>query len=165
MTIVIEGCDGTGKTSVAKVLAEKYGCDVVHMTGKDPADFEFYSQSLRKKNVIYDRNVLGELVYPYVFRRSKQLQQEEADRLVRFYKDHGVYFFVLTADAVTCAMRLTARGNEDQKILDNISYILAKFKAVAFEYGIPEIDTSHRSVSEVAKQIMTIIEEKEKKND
>lgn len=163
MRIVIEGCDGTGKTSVAKILAKQYGCDVVHMTGDDPKDHEFYWQSLRKQNVIYDRNVLGELVYPYVFDRGKCLTNAEADNAISFYKQRGVYFFVLTANEGICKARLMMRGNEDQRILSNIPYILAKFKALAFEYNIPEIDTSQRSTSSVAKEIIKIIEESENK--
>lgn len=163
MRIVIEGCDGTGKTSVAKILADHYGCDVVHMTGDDPKDFDFYWQSLRKNNVVYDRNVLGELVYPYVFDRKKHLKDEQSDGVISFYKHKGVHFFVLTANEGICKARLMMRGNEDQRILSNIPYILAKFKALAFEYNIPEIDTSQRSADRVAKEIIKVIEEKENK--
>ena len=32
MNIIIEGCDGVGKTTLAKKLADKYCCDILHMT-------------------------------------------------------------------------------------------------------------------------------------
>ena len=34
MNIIIEGCDGVGKTTLAKKLADKYCCDILHMTKK-----------------------------------------------------------------------------------------------------------------------------------
>lgn len=159
MKIVIEGCDGTGKTSVAKILAEKYGCDIVHMTGNDPKDYEFYNQSLRKEQVVYDRNVLGEFVYPYVFGRQKEVQYSELNTLMHFRRSIGVHFFVLTANRETCKRRLIEK-DEDIKIIQNIDYILAKFKTLAFEFNIPEIDTTLLTAEETAKEIMNIIERK-----
>ena len=159
MKIVIEGCDGTGKTSVAKILAEKYGCDIVHMTGNDPRDYQFYYQSLRKEQVVYDRNVLGEFVYPYVFGRQKEVRYGKLNRLMYFCRNNGVYFFVLTANRETCKLRLIEK-DEDIRIIRNIDYILAKFRALAFEYDIPEIDTTLSTAEETAKEIMNIIERK-----
>lgn len=48
MKIILEGADGTGKTTLAKILAERYGLDICHCTQDDPNDFIFYQQSIRK---------------------------------------------------------------------------------------------------------------------
>lgn len=160
MRIVIEGCDGVGKTSICKILAEKYGCDIVHMTSQDPGDYEFYKQSLRKENVIYDRNVLGEMVYPHVFDRNGKLAEVElSDILYKFEKD--VHFFVLTADPETIRLRLSRRGNEVGEVLDSIDYINAKFKTLVYEHKLTEIDTTQMKIEDVANKIIEIIESKE----
>ena len=162
MKIVLEGCDGVGKTSVAKILAMKYGCDIVHMTGDDPKDYNFYNQSLRKENVIYDRNVIGERVYPLVFNREPELKRYELDLILESHTD--VHFFVLTANADEIERRLKNRGNENENILKSLGYINAKFKTLAYEYGIHEIDTTHARIEDVALRIINIIE-KEKRHD
>ena len=48
MKVILEGCDGTGKTTLAKLLAERYGLDICHCTQYDPADYDFYSHTMRK---------------------------------------------------------------------------------------------------------------------
>ena len=159
MKIVIEGCDGVGKTSVVNMLAKKYGCDVVHMTGDDPKDCEFYHQSLRKNNVIYDRNVIGEMVYPRIFGRQRELSHEQLADIINMHKD--VHFFVLTANPVTIQMRLSTRGTECPEILNSLDYINAKFKVLAYEYGITEIDTTQMTQNQVVEEIEKIINEKE----
>lgn len=158
MTIVIEGCDGTGKTTIANILAKRYGCDVVHMTGDDPKDYEFYYHSLRKTNVIYDRNVIGELVYPYVFGRNAALSYENAESLVKKAKIMSVKFFVLTADEDIIKNRIAARGEEDTRILASLSYIDAKFRSFAYENDIPIIDTTRQCPVDAANKIIKIIE-------
>lgn len=158
MTIVIEGCDGTGKTTIANILAKRYGCDVVHMTGDDPKDYEFYYHSLRKTNVIYDRNVIGELVYPYVFGRTAALSYENAESLVKKAKIMSVKFFVLTADENIIKNRIAARGEEDTRILASLSYIDAKFRSFAYENDIPIIDTTGQCPVDAANKIIKIIE-------
>lgn len=161
MRIIIEGCDGTGKTSVAKILAEKYGCDLVHMTGDDPKDRDFYFQSIRKENVVYDRNVIGEMVYPYVFNRNPQLQHSDCIDILKGAHTLHVYVFVLTAKPETCKQRLMRRGNECKEVLDKLDYINAKFKTLAYEcdhIGVIEIDTTMLTIDQTAAKIIKIIE-------
>ena len=73
MKIIIEGADGTGKTTLAKILADKYGLEICHCTQHDPADFYFYRETLRKENVIWDRHTIGELIYPLIFDRKAKI--------------------------------------------------------------------------------------------
>lgn len=162
MKIIIEGCDGTGKTSVAKALAAKYGCDVVHMTGDDPKDYDFYLNSIRKTNVVYDRNVVGEMVYPYVFNREPVLNQAGFEMIIAYAKNTDVWIFVLTAKPETCQLRLQRRGNERKEILDQLDYINAKFKVLAHENDLIEIDTAQLTVDQTVDKIIKIIEGEEK---
>ena len=159
MKIILEGCDGTGKTTLAKILAEKYGLDICHCTQHDAADYEFYRQTLRKENVVWDRHTIGELIYPRVFNRKPCLGTENA-RLIRHYaKEEGAKIFVLTADIETIRERLLERGNENVNILNNIERIDHEFKFYAEQFHIPVIDTSKMTL----QQIFDLIEEKENK--
>lgn len=83
MIIVLEGCDGTGKTTLAKALVGR-GFEVVH-NGPPPKRgslFEHYTRQLRRvrrgQDVVFDRLHLGELVYGPVMREGSRLTWPEA---------------------------------------------------------------------------------------
>lgn len=157
MRIILEGCDGTGKTTLAKILAERYGLDVCHCTQHDPGDYNFYRQTLRKENVVWDRHTLGELIYPYIFERKPGIGAEDARLIMHYAKEEGAKVFVLTADISTIYERLNARGNENPLIYENVDHIDQKFRFYAEQFNVPIIDTSKLSL----QQIFNIIEEKE----
>lgn len=149
MRIILEGCDGTGKTTLAKLLAEKYGLDICHCTQSDPGDYEFYKQTARKDNVIWDRHTIGELIYPEVFGRMPKLSPEEARLVIAYAKEAGTKIFVLTNDINDIKKRVAARGNEDQRILDMLEWIDMKFQFYADRFHIPVINTSKMTIAEI----------------
>lgn len=157
MKIILEGCDGTGKTTLAKILADRYGLDICHCTQDDPGDYEFYRQTLRKENVIWDRHTLGELIYPKVFGRCQKISSEDARLLMHYAKEEGVTILVLTTDIESIHDRIDARGDEDGRICDRLAKIDEQFKRYAEEFRIPIIDTSTMTL----KEIFNLIEEKE----
>lgn len=155
MKIILEGCDGTGKTTLAKILAEKYGLDICHCTQHDAADYDFYRQTVRKENVVWDRHTLGELIYPTLFDREAKIGIEDARLVMHYAKEEKVKVFVLTADLNTIYNRLEARQNEDKRILANVNYIDSYFKHYAKTYNLPIVDTSKMTL----QQIFDLVEE------
>lgn len=80
--IIIEGVDGTGKTTLANLLKEKLaGYDVLHCTQHDPKDYNFYSETMRKEFCIFDRHFVGEQVYGIVDRGESKISIEELKKL------------------------------------------------------------------------------------
>lgn len=158
MKIIIEGADGTGKTTLAKILAERYGLDICHCTQDDPGDYEFYRQTLRKENVIWDRHTLGELIYPKVFDRKPQIGTEDARLVIHYAKEEGVKVLVLTADMKDILRRLADREKPEHPLIyENIDYIDHQFKFYAEQFHVPIVDTSKMTL----KEIFNLIEEKE----
>ena len=155
MKIILEGADGTGKTTLAKILANKYGLDIAHCTQRDAADYNFQRQTLRKEDIIWDRHVLSELIYPKVFGRAPQIGIEDARLIVHYAKQEDVKIFVLTCDNDTIRDRLYERGGEHPLILKNIGDINHQFVFYAKEFHVPIIDTSRMTLSE----IFSLIEE------
>lgn len=72
MLYILEGCDGSGKTTVANQLKEILDAEVIHCSQYTPNDFYFFAEianSAREKNIIADRFCYGQFIY-----------QEEKDR-------------------------------------------------------------------------------------
>ena len=67
MNIVIEGCDGTGKSTIAKHLCEKLGLKYWHESQQ--RTFDEYKQMLEYSNrwvtggFVFDRFCFGQFVY------------------------------------------------------------------------------------------------------
>lgn len=157
MKIILEGVDGAGKTTLAKILAEKYGLDICHCTQYDAADYDFYRQTVRKENVVWDRHTIGELIYPTIFDRKQQISTEDVRLVIHYAKEAGAKIFVLTADIDVIYRRLNERGNEDFRIYENVDYIDNLFRFYADQYHVPVIDTSKMTLQE----IFNLVEEKE----
>lgn len=157
MKIILEGVDGAGKTTLAKILAEKYGLDICHCTQYDAADYDFYRQTVRKENVVWDRHTIGELIYPTIFDRKQQISTEDVRLVIHYAKEAGAKIFVLTADMDVIYRRLNERGNEDFRIYENVDYIDNLFRFYANQYHVPVIDTSKMTLQE----IFNLVEEKE----
>lgn len=87
MILVIEGADKTGKTKLARYMADRLNWKYVHFgpPGQDPArEYANYLLSLREP-VVCDRFFVGELVYGPMLRNSimDPLKQQVIERLAR----------------------------------------------------------------------------------
>lgn len=150
--IVIEGCDGTGKTTLCKKLAEKYGWDIVHVTSKDPNDFDFYKETLRKTNVIFDRHFIGELIYPEVYNRDPKLDYNDALWLKNYVKKTNTCVLILTTNIDEIKRRLEERG-EEPFVFDKVESIDKQFKMWAFRFNFTLVDTTKNSFEEICNYI------------
>ena len=154
MKIILEGVDGAGKTTLAKILADRYGLDICHCTQNDAADYDFYRQTLRKENIVWDRHTLGELIYPKIFNRKQQISTEDARLVMHYAKEEGVKVLVLTANVITLQIRLNNRQvPENPLIMENLGDINHQFLFYAQQFRIPVIDTSEMTLQEIFKLV------------
>ena len=158
MRIIIEGADGVGKTTLVNKLAERYNLGVIHCHSKDPNDLDFYYQLLRKNEVIYDRHLIGEMVYPKIFGRPQKLKEYELEYLLAKSDDLGVSIIILTAGINDIEKRLFEK-DEFECVLNNIEDINNNFLKLAGKYNIPVINTSNYSIEEVFEKARSIIDE------
>jgi thymidylate kinase len=97
-TVILEGTDGTGKSTRAKILCEHYGFAVVH-SPKSPADvdvFERYRSILRAEGkLVLDRSFLSEVAYGKVLRGHSRLTEGQVlDLTDQVAKRQGIIVYL-----------------------------------------------------------------------
>lgn len=121
MLYVFEGCDGTGKTTLAKKLAPILDAEIIHCTAETPNDYNFFSEIISasiSRNIIADRFCYGQFVYQNEKERNltqTQLFQLEAEML-----NAGVKLIYVTAETSEIMDRLISRGEKTAKPVDDI---------------------------------------------
>lgn len=145
MIIVLEGCDATGKTELANLLAKSMNGTVVHCTAETPNTVEFFQDILyasRNTNIIADRFCYGQFVYQDEDSRpiTKTWDRPTRDDLEHPYEEPNSYealwyletrmleynakVIYMYSDPKTIADRMIYRG-EDPK---NIGQILKGYE-------------------------------------
>lgn len=151
MKIIIEGADGVGKSTIVRFLADRFNLDKVHFTNSDPRDLDFYSNTLRKNNVIFDRHFLSELIYPKYYNRPPQLLPYESEYLFDYAKNENVLIIILTAD------EFKFHSEEEPSIMENIEEINNYYLRLAGKYNLPTVNVSSGNAIE---EIGALINEK-----
>lgn len=95
--IIIEGPDGAGKSTIAKILAGKHGLEIIHAGGppKDAEDLRGrFATQFRGYGKVLDRaSFISEQVYGSVVRNGLLVEQSEIDDTARRFVEKG--FFVV----------------------------------------------------------------------
>lgn len=149
--IILEGADGTGKTTLAKRLMERYDLSYVNVNSKDPNDFQFYNQTLKKTKVVYDRHFIGEMIYPKFFQRQSKLNTRQFKKLLKKSKDLNYKIFVLYLPEDK--IETNQKDDEFDFIKRNVKTINKKFIKIAKKYNIEMINVFDYTLQEVCDLI------------
>jgi thymidylate kinase len=149
-TIVFEGCDGTGKTTLATATAERTCATLIHSTLTPPGTDlpTAYSNLLDQPGrLVFDRCFLSELVYGPIYRGHARLSYQHMTTLVRKVIERRGVFVHVTAPAAEIRRRLAARGENDLPSLDDLGLICDRyddlFRAIETMTTVLHISTSH----------------------
>ena len=107
MNIIIEGCDGTGKTFLAKFLCEKLGMYYWHESA--PRSLEEYKQMLAPGGIVFDRFCFGQFAYNTEEQRKLNIDQLRELCETVFPQTHTLVIYV-DASTELIIDRLVARG-------------------------------------------------------
>lgn len=110
--VILEGCDGVGKTTLAVTLAQRHGYQLVHATrspeGVDLA--ERYRAILSWPGpLVLDRCFVSELVYGPLLHGRSRLTLDQVIELAAIVADRGGLIVHLSAAPEVIAARLTSR--------------------------------------------------------
>lgn len=118
MIIIIEGADGSGKTTLANTLAKQTGFEVVHRTQPKTEEekarmFEMYVDTIKSgTNVIFDRCWYSEMVYGPIMRDASVISYPVMYKLERMLAKHGALIIYCTDAPETLWYRCTSRGED-----------------------------------------------------
>jgi thymidylate kinase len=118
MIIIIEGPDGSGKTTLANTIAHQTGYPVVHRS--QPKNDEEKKQMMQSyidtikagKNCIFDRCWYSEMVYGPVMRDASVISYPEMYELERMLAKRGALIIYCTDDYGVLWQRATKRGED-----------------------------------------------------
>ena len=141
MNIVIEGCDGTGKSTLAKFLAERFGLYYWHESA--PRSFDEYCQMLKSGGVVFDRFCFGQFVYNET--QDRKLNDEGLRALVRdIFPATNTLLIYVDCSTEEIIKRLIARGEGSAAVRPDmekwIKNIRGTYRAVLRESGAEYIE-------------------------
>ena len=123
MLIVLEGCDGSGKTTIANNLkAIMPNAEIVHCTTETPNDFEFFKALIlasRNRDIIADRFCYGQFVYQAP--EERKLTKAELLALEVSMIEVGAKVIHVTAPVDTIKERLSWRNEETMRAVEWIT--------------------------------------------
>lgn len=116
MIIVLEGADGTGKTTLAHKLADHLGGAVIlrRATPVEHVLREYTFDRLGKDHIICDRWHYGELVYGPMFRGRTQLHTPFFIAIDQYLAEVGALLVLVDGQAAEIRQRLRKRGGMDE---------------------------------------------------
>jgi thymidylate kinase len=130
MIIILEGVDGTGKTTLAHELCDLAqqvtpGVNVTYLHAGPPDRHPLYEYEVPLQDVhptrdlvVCDRWHLGELVYGPLYRGGSQLQGPGLRHIRLFLHRHGAVVVRLKEDIRTVTLRVSERGDTYVNVLD-----------------------------------------------
>ena len=133
MITIIEGADGTGKTTYAQKLSERFNAKYLHAEQpKTRLWSDEYIRPITSQNMILDRWHLGEVVWPKIYGRQSLFDETTFDywELAKL----GARLILLTRSEDAIAEELLRRGEELQIdfVLHSRSLFVEAFRQVRY---------------------------------
>lgn len=130
MLIILEGCDGAGKSTVAKKLADILNAEIIHCSMFSNNDKEFFEKIIDascNRNIIADRFMYGQFVYQA--KEERKLQFTDLYDLETKLLQSGATVVNVVAGKYEIKDRLSLRG---ETLINNMTVeeVCSKFKVL-----------------------------------
>lgn len=117
MIIILEGPDGSGKTTLANKIKDQTGFMLLHRSHQTDSNadslFDEYVQVIKAgKNCIMDRGWYSEMVYGPVMRGASAITYPQMYELERLLARNGALIIHCTAPEATLWKRCLKRGED-----------------------------------------------------
>jgi thymidylate kinase len=146
--IVIDGCDGTGKTTLAEAICKRHDGVYIHNTYRWPSKMPLYHTAAlhralkiaRTRLVVIDRLWMSEAIYAEVYRNGSPWPHmgRMIDRIIR--KVGGLY--ILTQSPEGHREKFEKLKSEREEMYDNVDRVRERYDQL-FEGGFAGHDTDY----------------------
>lgn len=131
MRVILDGCDGIGKTTLANFLEKEKHLNIRHSTASTKNDLQYHVDLIKEDNIVCDRFNLDEIVYPIVYNRESKMTWHEQITLMNFCSDlSAIYIIFYASNFEDLKERLYTRGDTEQ-VLENAEKINILFIMLA----------------------------------
>lgn len=133
MLIVLEGCDGVGKTTLANTLKMCYNMKYMHCTADTPNDYKFFKDIILRgvhEDIICDRFFWGQFVYQKP--EERHLSKEELLKLYNLFSIMNRRNKIILVEAPYDRVIRTLHYRKEQTVLP-VTEIVLRFKEIALE--------------------------------
>jgi thymidylate kinase len=161
MILILEGADGTGKSTLSKELS-RYGFQVMHRPF-DPTYLDFFD-AYRKlllsltEDIILDRSFISEIVYGPILRGQSRLSPQELIELLRITANRrGRVLYCYAAEHVI-RNRLESDAVVHGKLIPKLPKLLQAYEdvidQVSRHVSVFRIKTDEAAPAEIASDVM-----------
>jgi thymidylate kinase len=156
MIYIVEGCDGTGKTTLAATLSRRHNMPIIHFDRPRTVEefddmFDMYIDFLQSNdNVILDRCWYSERVYGPLLRGKEAITLNQQHMLEHLVIEKGGQVCYCYDNLKTITERINKRGDDHIK-LEHIPNLLIGYAMVMSQidpglpvvhYKVPEVSTN-----------------------
>ena len=115
--IIIEGIDGTGKTTLVNNLLKK-NYTLVKQDFNNESHYNKYVNIIKSSNnnSVSDRSFISEMVYGKVLTNTTKLSEEEFDNLIKLYSEYKTRIIYLYASK-NVLLRRRKNDIQDRKVI------------------------------------------------
>jgi thymidylate kinase len=153
MIIVIEGPDGSGKTTLAQQLSRQTSYPIIHRS-QPKSDEEkklmmgMYLQAIKEnKNAIFDRCWYSEMAYGPVMRDASVISYPEMYELERMLAKNGAMIIYCTGPEPALWMRCQKRGEDYIKSRDDFKAIYTNYQNImSVPHYVPVVKYEYKEV-------------------
>lgn len=153
MILIIEGPDGSGKTTLANQLSRQTGYPIIHRSQPKTEEEKKlmmgeYIQTIKaNKNAIFDRCWYSEMVYGPVMRDASVLSYPEMYELERLAAKAGAMIIYCTGPESALWMRCMKRGEDYITCRDTFKAIHKSYEdLMSVPHYIPVVRYEYKEV-------------------
>lgn len=149
MLIVVEGCDGVGKTTLVNLLSTVLDATVIHCSTETPNNWEYFKQWIEKssdENIIADRFFWGQFVYQNP--EGEHINRDQLHNLEYLLHIYGGRVIWVTAPNHIIQKRLSARGEvlinglTVEQVQQRFRELAMKSYAIVYRYDTESLTTT-----------------------
>lgn len=115
MNFLIEGPDGSGKSTIARTISQLYGHNIIHNSFPKTIEEgqnmkQYYIDLMKSKNIVIDRGWWSEQVYGNIIRGKSWLSVSETNELTDMFLADDNMIIYCTGDVKVLWDRCIQRG-------------------------------------------------------